>query len=140
MKAKVLDFLKNRPVKLCAFATVSSDGQPWNAIMGYAVQDDLAIILSTHKGSRKYQNLQENTKVSVVIGWEFSGYNVQLEGEATFVEDGEEYSKAEEFFFGQNPHAAKFKSPDTIYIIVTPTFMRVTNFNIIPPKAEEVQL
>lgn len=78
MKAKALEFLKNRPVKLCAFATVSKEG--------------------------------------------------------------EEYTTSEEFFFTQNPHAVKFKNPDTIFIKATPVLMRATDFDVNPPKAEEVQL
>lgn len=137
---KVFEFLKNKQIKLCAFATSSQDGQPWNAIMGYAVQEDLTIVLSTHKGNRKYNNLQENSKVALVFGWEFSGLNVQCEGEAVIIEEGEEYKKTEEFFFTQNPHAAKFKSPDTIFIKIKPTWMRVTNFNKQPPTVEEQSL
>lgn len=137
MKDKVFGFLLNKQVKLCALATATKDDQPWNAIMGYAVQEDLTIVLSTHKGSKKYNNLQQNSKVALVFGWEFSGLNVQCEGEARIIEAGEEYKKTEKFFFTQNPHAAKFKNSDTIFIKITPKWIRVTDFNTQPPSVKE---
>lgn len=140
MDKKVLEFLKNRPVKLCVLATSSKELQPWAAVLGYAVKDDLTIILSTHPTSRKWHNLKENNKVALVFGWEFSGLNIQCEGVAELIEQGEEYKHFDEFFFGQNPHAAKFKTPDTVFLKINLKWMRVTDFNKQPPTVKEQSL
>ena len=140
MEEKVLDYLKAKQIKLCVLATASQDAHPWCAVLGYAITDDLKFILSTHKGSKKYRNIQQNSQVSLLVGWEFKGLYIQCEGKVESIEGGDAFKESEEFFVGQNPHAAKFKSDSTIFLKVTPKFMRVTNFDITPPQIEEIEL
>jgi len=54
---QVLQELINKQPKLCVLATVSRDGSPESAVVGYAVKDDLTLIFITKKGTRKYTNL-----------------------------------------------------------------------------------
>lgn len=137
MEEKVLEFLKKQNPKLCVLSTASKDGKPESAVMGYAVKDNLTIILSTHKESRKWHNLKENQKVSLVTGWNFEIPNIQYDGIATLIEEGPKYPETEQFFFTQNLHAARFKSPDTIFIEVKPMWIRCTELSQTPHHVEE---
>jgi general stress protein 26 len=134
---KILEILNNKQFKLCALATATKSGKPDNAIMGYAVMDDLTIILSTHKKTKKWQYLNENRNVSLVFGWSFEDAYIQYEGTADLVEDGEVYKQCDTFFFSMNPMALKFKTPDTVFIKIHPSWIRLSDFRINPPLIEE---
>ena len=126
---EVLHFLKMKEPKLLVLGTVSKEGKPWSAVLGYAIQDDLTLILSTSKESKKLKNIVENSNVSLVIGWEFTGMYVQAQGVATLISDMKEHEMSESFFYLMNPEAAKFKSPDTIFVKVKMHLLKVTDFD-----------
>lgn len=141
MQDQVISYLKNKQHKLCVIATSSNDGKPEAAVVGYAVKEDLTILLSTHQESRKYKNIKENHHVALVFGWSFTELSVQMEGIARPVEqDYSEYKEAEEFFFTQNPDAAKFKSSDTVFIEIKPEWIRSMDLTVHPTKTEETRL
>lgn len=137
MEQNIVEELKSKEVRLCVLSTSSKDGQPEAAVMGYAIKDDLTILLSTKKGTRKLKNISENNKVALVFGWDFGSLNIQYQGAARIIETGNEYKDTENFFFSQNPAAAKFKSPDTVFIEVKPTWIRTTDPRNHPPTVEE---
>ncbi len=137
MNQKIIDFLKSQQPKLCVLSTATKSAKPESAVVGYAVRDDLTIVISTTKGTRKYNNLKENNQVSFVTGWAFNTPDVQIDGIATIIEEGPEYQVAEEFFFSQNPDAAKFKSSKTIFIQFKPTWIRMLDLTVNPPHTEE---
>lgn len=58
----------------------------------------------------------------------------------SLVEEGEEYKKCDTIFFSQNPVAAKFKAPDTVFIKVKLTHVKSTDFTQHPPVIEESRL
>ena len=136
-KARIVDYLKKREIKTCTLATASSEGKPEAAVVGYAILDDLTIILSTTKESRKWQNLLQNPQIALTIGGTFTDLYLQLEGTAILVTEGETYKQCEELFFSFNPQAAKFKGPSTIFMRVNPTWVRFLDYSSHPPKAEE---
>src|SRR5206468_1703307 len=103
-------------------------------VVAFAVSDNLNLTIGTQKGSRKHHNLLENPHVSIVVGFGFEEPNIQYDGEAAVVED----KALEEFFFFQNPQAARFKGPDFILVRVTPKWMRFTDFSASPHSAEEI--
>lgn len=140
MRDDVLHYLKTKPIKLCVLATASTTGKPESAVVGYAVKDDLTMLFSTHKGTRKLDNLNKNNQISLVVGWDFDTMNVQMEGTAKIVENENEHKAAEDFFFTQNPAALKFKSPDTVFIEVLPHWVRSIDPRQHPPKTEEIPL
>lgn len=140
MEQNIVENLKSKEVKLCVLATTSKDGQPEAGVMGYAVKDDLTIVLSTKKSAKKLRNISENNNVALVFGWDFGTLNIQYEGTARVIESGDEYSKTESFFFSQNPAAAKFRSPDTIFIEIKPSWIRTTDPRNHPPTVEEKKL
>ncbi len=140
MKETVFNFLKKKQEKFCVLATATKNGKPESAVLGYAIKDDFTILVSTHKGSRKAQNILENNQVSLVVGWSFTEANVQCDGLATIIEKGNPlYANDEEFFFSINPYAAQFKSSDTIFIEIKPTWIRFTQFSSSLPHVEEIK-
>ena len=83
--------------------------------MGYAVLNDLTLILSTDKSSRKVKYLKENPKVALNFGLTFEELNIQYEGIAKLVEQGEEFKKCEDIYFSSHPESLEFKGvPETI--------------------------
>lgn len=137
MNTDLQHYLKSKDPKLCVLATADKAGMPMCAVMAYAVKDDGSIILSTHTNSRKWRNMAANPQVALVFGWELTGFNVQMHGEAMLIDKGDEFSESEQFFFAQNPHAKQFQTPDTAFVIVRPTWQRITDFDQKPPKITE---
>ena len=137
MEKNPLELLKERPIKLCVLATSSKDAQPWCSVMGYAIGEDGTIILSTLQSTKKWKNLEENNKVALLIGWDLEGPSIHCEGKAQLVTEGELHKKTEELFFTQNPYAAKFKTTNTMFVIIKPTFMRLTDYGTKPPTVKE---
>lgn len=137
MEQNILEDLKSKEVKLCVLATSSKDCQPEAGVMGYAVKDDLTIVLSTKKSAKKLRNISENNNVALVFGWDFGTLNIQYEGTARIVPTGTEHQELESFFFSQNPAAAKFKSSDTVFIEIKPVWIRTTDPRNHPPTVEE---
>ncbi len=136
----ILQYLKDKQPKLAVIATADVNKKPECAVMGYAITDILTIILSTHKNTRKVLNISENPQVAVTIGWTFTEVNIQIEGIAKIVVEGEHYNMTEAFFFSQNPHAKTFKTADTVFIEIKPTWIRKLDLLSHPPKIEEYTL
>lgn len=138
IQSEVLQFLKKKIPKLCVLTTCSADGKPECAVMGYAVRDDLSLILSTDKTSRKWNNLHDNPRVALVFGWSFKELNIQYEGTAQLVESGEPFHQAEKIYFAAHPEAQEFKGlPETVFIKITPTWIRLSDYSVAPPRIQE---
>jgi pyridoxine/pyridoxamine 5'-phosphate oxidase len=140
MEEKALAFLKTLKPGLCVFSTASSDGKPEAAVVGFAVQNDLSVIINTHLNTRKAQNVLKNNKVAVVFGWSFDGLNIQYEGVAKVVKEGEEYSRLNDIYYAQQPETKKFHGADSIYIAITPKWLRITDLTVHPWSSEEKML
>ena len=140
MKDTLLELLKAHQPKLASVATATGEGRPAIAVCAYAVQDDGTIIISTHQSSHKWQNLETNPEIGLVVGWSFDAPHLQLGGDAALL-TGEAAAQIEEFFYGANPQAKAFKTPDTGFVVITPTWARITEFKPDgPPKVTEEQL
>lgn len=138
MEEQVLKFLKNHTPKLCTIATINKDGKPQNAVVGYAVKDNLQILINTNFHTRKWANLKANPSAALVFGWSFNELNIQYEGKAELLDtDHPDLHDEEENFFSQNIDARKFKSEDTRIIRITPTWIRLMDPTSYPPKTEE---
>lgn len=137
MKDTLRTLLEEHEPKLAAVATATGNGRPAIAVMGYAVQKDGTIVVSTHQSSHKWKNLQANPEIGLVIGWDFSHPHLQVGGDAKLL-TGDEAKTVEEFFYAANPQAKAFKSPDTGFVVITPTWARITEFQQGgPPKVQE---
>ena len=110
-----------KPLKLCVLATATPQGKPECAVLAYAVNSDLSLILSTHTTSRKWRNIKANKQVAITLGQSFSELYIQYEGTAELITEGEEFKRCEEIFFTANPQAKQFQNSETAFIKVTST-------------------
>ncbi|MFB6454926.1 pyridoxamine 5'-phosphate oxidase family protein [Chitinophaga sp. Hz27] len=120
-------YLASQP--LGVVSTICTIGAPQAAVVGIAVSPQLAIIFDTVSTSRKYANIIGNPKVAMVIGWE-DETTVQLEGTASLLPHGESHP-LKEIYFTRFPdgrvRAATW--PDLVHFVVTPQWIRYSNFN-----------
>ncbi len=122
-KKIIYDFLENH--KLAVLSTINADGNPQSALVGFGQNENLELFFGTSKLSRKYKNLIQNPKVSVVIGWENS-ITLQYEGEAK-ESNGPELEKFKEAYFRKNPLAKQFENdPYEVYFKIKPKWIRYT--------------
>lgn len=140
MEDKILKNLKEREPKICVLATASSDGATEAAVVGYVVMDDLTMLISTSSKSRKVKNILSNANTSIVVGVSFSEMYIQMDGTAVIVSEGQEFEEMDTYFFTQNPGAANFKGPDTVFIKFSPHWMRYIDHRMNPSPSEEKTL
>ena len=85
---------KHRYAILCS---VTPEGHPEAALIGFTVAPDLRLIFDTVSTSRKFKNLISNNSVALVIGWE-DEQTVQYEGRVIF-QAGNEFNKMLKLYF-----------------------------------------
>ncbi|HTE22030.1 MAG TPA: pyridoxamine 5'-phosphate oxidase family protein [Candidatus Limnocylindria bacterium] len=135
-KSFILDFISQQ--SLATVSTVTPDGKPEAAVIGFGQTKDLEIIFGTDNSTRKYQNLQTNPSVALVIGWS-KGQTVQLEGEATELASGD-LQLVKDNYWAKSPDAQKFHAnPGQRYFIVRPTWARYTDLSQDPWKIIELK-
>lgn len=134
---KILAFLARH--KECVLATTGENGSPQAATVGFSETSHLELTIGTVKGSRKYKNMMRDPHVAVVVGFE-GNTTVQYEGMA-YELSGEELDARLKLLFRKNPDAQHFqKDPDQVYLSVTPTWIRYTDFSQANPVEELRQL
>jgi len=132
-KAVVSKFLKN--FETCVIATINEKGEPSAATVGFSHEEDFSILFGTNRATRKYKNLQVNPKVALVIGTEGVA-TVQYEGIARNV-TAEELGERLNHHFEKVPGAKRFVGDaNQTYFIITPTWLRFTNYAEKPPIFE----
>src|SRR5262245_56854570 len=77
--AELLTFLRRH--RICVQATVSADGTPQAAVVGFAITDDLELVFDTVDTTRKLVNLRRDGRIAIVIGWD-EEQTLQLDGVA----------------------------------------------------------
>jgi general stress protein 26 len=133
---EVYQFMKSE--RLAVLATVSEEGRPEAALMGYAVTPQLEIIFDTVKTSRKYPNLKKNPQVAWVIGCA-TEVTVQYEGVAKELED-EELAKFKKTYFAAFPEGPARESwPGITYFVVRPKWVRYCDYALVKRRIEEMK-
>ena len=136
-KRFILDFIKKH--ELAVIATVSNEGKPEDAVIGFGETSKLELFFGTYKTSRKYKNLKSNPHTAFVIGWE-DGQTVQYEGMAEEV-TGEVAQPYKDLYFAKNPGAQRYENhPDQTYFKVTPRWIRFSNIQKDPEEVFEIEL
>jgi len=108
---------------LCVLSTVTSAGSPQAAIVGFAQNADLQLLIGTSSQTRKYANLQQNQKVAVVVG-DFKA-EVQYEGIAQQVMKSDVAEL--ETRFEKLPGTARYLEDETqAWFTISPTWIRLT--------------
>jgi uncharacterized pyridoxamine 5'-phosphate oxidase family protein len=116
---------KHRYATLC---TVTPEGHPEAALIGFAVAPDLRLIFDTVSTSRKYINLIRNNSVALVIGWE-DEQTVQYEGRVIF-QAGNEFNKMLKLYFQVFPDGKERHENwnDIVYFVIVPEWIRYSDF------------
>jgi general stress protein 26 len=129
------EFISRR--KYAVLSTVTADGLPGSALVGFVATPDLKIFFDTVNSSRKYQNLVKNPAVAFIIGWE-SEQTVQYEGTAK-IPSAAELEELLPFYFQVFPDGRERKEnwKDLVYFAVEPRWIRYSDFGN-PPIIEEL--
>ena len=122
--------------KYCVLATSTKEGKPEAATIEYSHDRNYNIIFETFQAYRKYNNLINNPKASIVIT---EGSNtVQMDGIVQKLE-GKVLEEAKEIHFhkfGKNRDL--YKSNDNIFFIFIPKWKRIM-LGENPPKFIEIK-
>ncbi len=133
----ILDFVKKH--NLAVVSTVNEAGKPQAAVVEFCEQDDLTIIIDTLKTSRKYKNLQTNSNVAVVIGWD-NNITVQIDAKAKEL-TGPKLEQAKKAYFTKNPRAKKWgNKPEIAYFAFKPEWIRYSDLGQHPWLVKEFKL
>jgi len=125
--------------KLAVVSTVNKDSKPESAVVGFSVTSDFKLIFGTFSSSRKYSNLQSNSEVSFVIGWD-QGKTVQLEGTASEISEPKKIDEAIVNHLSKIPSAAKFlRRVDERLFEVTPVWIRYSDLSVDPWDVIEIR-
>ena len=123
--------------KLAVISTVNGECLPESAVIGFAVKENLEILCSSFTTSRKYQNIQKNPRVALVIGWE-DGKTVQYEGLAEEITD----QGSEELLENQLssvPSIAKYLEREhQAFYTIKPRWIRFSDLSVDPWDRFEV--
>lgn len=123
--APVIEFMNQH--KTCVLSSVNGD-KPQSATVGFSVDDDFKILIATKSSTRKASNIVNNPNVSLVIG--FSGdKTLQIDGVAKELDRYTNNDRVE-LHFEKVPGAKKYAQDDgQVYFLITPTWMRFTDYN-----------
>jgi general stress protein 26 len=133
-KQFIKDYLHGQ--KICVLATTAQDGQPEVAAMAFTETQDLEIIFQTPQASRKYVNLKARPYIAIVVGWELTTFDtVQYEGVARELTDEAEIDKYRQIHLAKNPYSKRYAYlAGNSFFVVTPTWVRYTDFKSDPPN------
>jgi hypothetical protein len=121
---------------LAVASSLSPEGAPQSAVVGFAVTRDLEIVFDTVNRSRKYRNLKARGQCSITM-WA-GEVTVQYEGMAE-EPVGAALDRAKEAYFRKLPDGINRLSwPGIAYFLVHPKWIRYSDFNARPPLIEEV--
>ncbi len=119
-------------------STVTAEGKPEAALVGFAVTQELELIFDTVRTARKWANLRANSNVAVVIGWD-GEITVQLEGIAEEPE-GEERERRKQQYFAAWPEGRERDSwPEITWIVIRPRWARYCDYGA-DGGIEEIEL
>lgn len=131
-KRCILEFLRKNV--LATISTVNPQNlQPESALVAFCELGTLEIIITTLKGSRKYENLLKNDKVALVMGWEEDPKHwatLQYEGKAVEVCVHKESSYRKLFLQKEgSPCTQKFLNRNDMKVFkITPTWIGYSRF------------
>jgi sulfate adenylyltransferase large subunit len=123
-RADLLVFLRRH--RLCIQASVSPSGGPQAAVVGFAVSDDLEIVMDTLGTSRKAGNLRREPRVAIVVGWD-DEQTAQIEGVADEPQ-GADLARLKAIYFQVYPDGVDRQAwKDITYVRVRPTWVRYSD-------------
>jgi uncharacterized pyridoxamine 5'-phosphate oxidase family protein len=135
-KNKVFQVLKNN--SLCVLSTADLSGKSESAIMMYTTKDDLNILISTKKETRKFGNILVNNQVSIVVGGLKDDPSLQIEGKIRILENDEKV-QATKFMLSIHPELKDFGIEGEEILEITPNWVRLIDYSQ-EPNVEEINL
>lgn len=111
---------------------------PESALVAFVEGDDLELYFQTSMHSRKYQNIQRNSKVAFVIG--FDMLTVQYEGYAERINNPTLIEKTKQLFFNKESPSTPYylNLPDTAIFKVTPKWVGYRDYSKSTPEINEI--
>ncbi len=134
-KPQAYEFLKD--INIAVLATVSPENKPHTATMYYVVDEALVFYFISQTGTQKYQHIQKNNNVSIVITNRRSVQTIQVAGTAEMVSDAWTITDVVERMSRVNvtnkstywpPPISKVQSGEMVIFKVIPTWMRFGDF------------
>lgn len=136
-RAAVFQFLYS--CNLGVVSTLAADGAPQSALVGIAVTPELEIIFDTVEKSRKFGNLMRDSRASLAVGWQ-GETTVQYEGTARRISSTELGPYHEEYFKKFPDGPARLKWEGIAFFVITPRWIRYSDYNQSPPEIAEFKL
>ena len=135
--SELLSFL--RANKWAVQASVTPNGTPQAAVIGFVVTDDFELVFDTLDSTRKARNLRSNSAVAFVIGGLVDGERSTVQYEGRVDEPrGLELDRPRELHFARFPEGrARLAWPGLIHLRVRPTWIRFSDFSCEPPRTVE---
>lgn len=135
-KQIVWDFIKKH--SLCVLATTNSKGNPEAAVIEFSEREPFELIFDTFSMYRKYDNVQKNRNVAVVIGWD-ENITVQYEGVAIEL-TSKESKDCQKIHIAKLPDSAKFVSMAGVaYFKIVPKWIRYSDLTVFPWRIFELE-
>ncbi len=137
-RAEILTFVRRH--SLGVQASVSADGRPQAAVVGFVATDGFEVVFDTLDATRKVANLRRMPRCAFVIGGMTAGdeRTVQLEG-ITDEPAGADLDRLKELYFARFPDGRDRQQwPGLTYIRVRPHWVRFSDFNQSPPLIAEL--
>lgn len=124
LKPWALTFLSER--MFATISSVSEQGKPQSAFVGYSNNEDFEFLIGTSKLSRKYKNITANSAVSLVVA-DTKG-EMQFEGVATEINNDESQDLITVSGFRALPGYDFYRNdPNQVLFKITPTWFRLIN-------------
>lgn len=125
----ILRFLKSH--SMATIATIQPGSlQPESALIAFAETDKLEIIFESFVNTRKWQNLQHNSRVALVIGWDTKHHiTLQYEGQASLISSAKQEHYTQVFLSKDTPCTEAFlRDPRVRLFKVAPSWLRYSDY------------
>lgn len=131
-RSELLAFVRRHP--LAVQASVTPEGTPQAAVIGFVVNDRFELFFDTLASSRKCENLRRSPRIALVVGWELEeACTVQLEGVVD--EPGaEQRAPLLALYFARFPDGLERARSPITYFRVRPTWARFSDFRGPEPR------
>jgi len=130
-KTKFFEFVKSK--QTAVIATISNTGKPSAATIYFLMDEKYTIYFMTKKFARKFENLQYDHEIALVIGMDNEPATVQIEGVASQIIEEKEFDlrlkQLKEKFFKNEFVAPLFQlssedKNDIVIYKITPKWIR----------------
>jgi uncharacterized protein YhbP (UPF0306 family) len=129
---KLYEFIRARP--LAVIATADKAGKPEAALINIAVTPDLEIVFETTSATRKFANLENNSEIALVVGWE-GEQTLQYDGIVDQPE-GVALDRLRSLYISRFPEKDSHQYwPGNSYFRVRPFWIRFSDYD--PPRRIE---